>query len=47
MGVEFQEIRRGDRPLLGYVLSRVRQSPVEDFVEVEVVVGSTGRAAPV
>ena len=23
MGVEFQEIRRGDRPLLSYVLSRL------------------------
>lgn len=37
MGVEFQEIRRGDRPLLGYVLSRLRRRPIEDFVEVEVV----------
>jgi hypothetical protein len=37
MGVEFQQIRRGDRPLLGYVLSRLRRRPVEDFVEVEVV----------
>ena len=36
MGVEFQEIRRGDRPLLGYVLSRLRQEKVPDFVEVEV-----------
>jgi hypothetical protein len=35
--VEFQEIRRGDRPLLGYVLSRVKQSRIEDFVDVEVV----------
>jgi hypothetical protein len=37
MGVEFQEIRRGDRPLLGYILRRLRRRPVEDFVEVEVV----------
>lgn len=37
MGVEFQEIRRGDRPLLGYVLSRVKQSRIADFVDVEVV----------
>jgi hypothetical protein len=37
MGVEFQEIRRGDRALLGYVLSRVKQSRIEDFVDVEVV----------
>ena len=33
MGVEFQQIRRGDRPLLGYVLSRLRRRPVEDFVK--------------
>jgi len=37
MGVEFQEIRRGDRPLLGYVLSRLRRCRIEEFVEVEVV----------
>jgi hypothetical protein len=37
MGVEFQQIRRGDRPLLRYVLNRLRRRPVEDFVEVEVV----------
>ena len=37
MGVEFQEIRRGDRPLLTYVLSRLRTQRVEEFVEVEVV----------
>ena len=37
MGVEFQEIRRGDRPLLSYVLSKLRQRRVEEFVEVEVV----------
>ena len=37
MGVEFQEIRRGDRPLLGYVLSKLRTKRVEEFVEVEVV----------
>jgi len=37
MGVEFQEIRRGDRPLLTYVLSRLRQRRVEEFAEVEVV----------
>jgi hypothetical protein len=37
MGVEFQEIRRGDRPLLSYVLSKLRTKRVEDFVEVEVV----------
>ena len=37
MGVEFQEIRRGDRPLLSYVLSKLRSQRVEEFVEVEVV----------
>ena len=37
MGVEFQEIRRGDRPLLTYVLSKLRTMKMEDFVEVEVV----------
>lgn len=31
MGVEFQEIRRGDRPLLSYVLSRLRTRRVEEF----------------
>ena len=37
MGVEFQQIRRGDRPLLSYVLSKLRTRRVEEFVEVEVV----------
>lgn len=37
MGVEFQEIRRGDRPLLSYVLSKLRAKRVKEFVEVEVV----------
>jgi hypothetical protein len=37
MGVEFQEIRRGDRPLLSYVLSRLRTRRVKEFVEVEVI----------
>jgi hypothetical protein len=37
MGVEFREIRRGDRPLLSYVLSKLRSRRVEEFVEVEVV----------
>jgi len=47
MGVEFQEIRRGDRPLLKYVLSRLRRRPVADFVEVEVVSDRLIRAAAV
>ena len=37
MGVEFHEIRRGDRPLLSYVLSRLRNKRVEEFARVEVV----------
>jgi hypothetical protein len=37
MGVEFQEIRRGDRPLLSYVLSKVGTRRVEDFARIEVV----------
>ena len=37
MGVEFQEIRRGDRPLLNYVLSRLKTQRVEEFARVEVV----------
>jgi PilZ domain len=39
MGVEFQEIRRGDRPLLSHVLSRLKGRRVEEFagLEVEVV----------
>lgn len=37
MGVEFQEIRRGDRPLLSYVLSKLRSRRVEEFAQVEVV----------
>jgi PilZ domain len=37
MGVEFQEIRRGDRPLLGYVLSKLGTRKVEEFAPVEIV----------
>ena len=37
MGVEFQQIRLGDRPLLSYVLGKLRTRRVEEFVEVEVV----------
>jgi hypothetical protein len=36
-GVEFQASRRGDRPLLSYVLSRLRTRRVKEFVEVEVI----------
>ena len=37
MGVEFREIRRGDRPLLSYVLSKLKGRRVEEFAQVEVV----------
>lgn len=37
MGVEFQQIRRGDRPLLSYVLSKLKTRRVEEFARVEVV----------
>ena len=37
MGVEFQEIRRGDRPLLSYVLSRLKTRRVKEFIEAEVI----------
>lgn len=38
MGVEFQEIRQGDRPLLDYVLKRLRKPRTQDFADLEVVV---------
>jgi hypothetical protein len=37
MGVEFQEIRRGDRPLLSYVLSRLRTRRVKEFGDVKAI----------
>jgi hypothetical protein len=37
MGVEFREIRRGDRPMLSYILSRLRSNKVAEFARVEVV----------
>ena len=36
MGVEFQQIRRGDRPLLDYVLGKLRSRRVEEFARVQV-----------
>jgi hypothetical protein len=36
MGVEFQQIRHGDRPLLDYVLGKLRSRRVEEFARVEV-----------
>jgi hypothetical protein len=35
MGVEFQQIRRGDRPLLDYVLSKLKSRRVEEFARSE------------
>lgn len=35
MGVEFEQIRLGDRPLLGYVLSKLKTRRVEDFARAE------------
>jgi hypothetical protein len=37
MGVEFQEIRQGDRPLLDYVLNQVKNRRTQDFADLEVV----------
>lgn len=37
MGVEFQAIRQGDRPLLDYVLTRLKQPRTEDFADLEVI----------
>jgi hypothetical protein len=37
MGVEFQEIRQGDRPMLDYALDRLRKPRIEDFADLEVV----------
>lgn len=36
MGVEFQEIRRGDRPLLDYVLGRLKTRRIEELTRAEV-----------
>jgi len=37
MGVEFQEIRQGDRPLLNYVLTQLKKPRSEDFADLEVI----------
>lgn len=37
MGVEFQEIRQGDRPLLDYVLNQVKNRRTQEFADLEVV----------
>jgi hypothetical protein len=45
MGVEFHEIRQGDRPLLDYVLNRLRKPRTEDFADLEVVMESMAAVA--
>ena len=45
MGVEFQEIRQGDRPLLDYVLNRLKKPRTEDFADLEVVTEHLSAAA--
>lgn len=51
MGVEFQEIRRGDRPLLSYILGKLRAHKNEDariseeFCPVEVIAESLAATA--
>lgn len=42
MGVEFQQIRRGDRPLLDYVLSRVKSKKVEELISAPPLVAAVG-----
>jgi hypothetical protein len=37
MGVEFHEIRQGDRPLLDYVLNRLKKPRAQNFADLEVV----------
>ena len=37
MGVEFQEIRQGDRPLLDYVLRQLKKPRAADFADLEVM----------
>ena len=40
MGIEFQEIRQGDRPLLDYVLNWLKSPRREDFADLEVITES-------
>src|ERR1700722_1454248 len=47
MGVEFQEIRQGDRPLLDYVLNRLRKPRSADFADLEVITEHLAAAARV
>jgi hypothetical protein len=45
MGVEFQEIRQGDRPLLDYVLKQIKNRRKKDFADLEVVTVPLSAAA--
>ena len=45
MGVEFQEIRQGDRPLLDYVLEQLKKPRSEDFADLEVITEHLAAAA--
>lgn len=45
MGVEFQEIRQGDRPLLDYVLQQLKKPNREDFADLEVMTDHLSAAA--
>jgi hypothetical protein len=45
MGVEFQEIRQGDRPLLTYVLNQLRKPRSNDFADLEVITEHLAAAA--
>ena len=40
LGVEFQEIRQGDRPLLDYVLNQLKKPRSEDFADLEIITDS-------
>jgi len=37
MGIAFREIRQGDRPLLEYVLQRLKKPRREDFADLQVI----------
>ncbi len=45
MGVEFHEIRQGDRPLLDYVLNQVKKRRNRDFADLEVITEPLAAAA--
>jgi len=45
MGVEFQDIRQGDRPLLDYVLNRLKKPRSDDFADLEVITEHLGVVA--